>query len=447
MMEKVSADSARSERLEVSRLHLLEAAGGWYHSFELPDGSVIPGVISLEEERARLARFGLPADLTGRTLLDIGAWDGWFSFETERRGARVTAVDCVEIANFLKLHKRLGSRAEYRILDVYELPDAGLGQFDYVLFLGVLYHLKHPLLALEIVCALTRETAVIESFAIDAPTWTEYPDRIPWMEFYETDELGGLLDNWNGPSVSCIVSMARAAGFARVEVVRAAGTLATVVCHRRWLPVPEDAATAPRLLSVKHTRNNGINFHTAKDEYISWWFESDALELKREDVMAEVSGWGVPAMFLRREQGTRWLANTRLPPGLSRGWHSARLRTSNSEFSSETRIAVNIPAVSTGLELTGSTDGVTWEADTIDQSKGGYGSFWLRGLGENADCGNVSVWLGDDKLAVEYVSEPDEFGGRQVNARITEPMPPGSFPLRIRFGGVVLEGRQIQVRG
>jgi tRNA (mo5U34)-methyltransferase len=393
-----------------------------------------------------MARFSLPEDLTGATLLDIGAWDGWFSFEAEKRGARVTAVDCVEIANFLRLHHRLGSCVEYRILDVYELPGAGLGRFDYVLFLGVLYHLKHPLLALEIVCALTGETAVVESFAVDAPTWAQHPERIPWMEFYETDELGGLLDNWSGPSVSCIVAMARAAGFARVEVVRAAGTLATVVCHRRWLPPPNGALAPPELLSVKHTRNNGINFHTAKDEYISWWFDTPEPDLTRDSVFAEVSGWGVPAMYLRREQGTRWLLNTRLPPGLSPGWHEVRVRTARSAYSVTKRIAVNLAVSPTELLLTGATDGVTWEDRTIDQSKGGFGSFWLRGLSENADCANVVVRVGAERLAVEYVSEPDEFGGRQVNARIPEPIRPGVYPLTIDHGPASLVGFSIRVR-
>ena len=66
-----------------------------YHSIELPDGSVLPGLQSIEQLRHRLDVFGLPGDLRGKRVIDIGAWDGWFSFECERRGAAVTAVDCV----------------------------------------------------------------------------------------------------------------------------------------------------------------------------------------------------------------------------------------------------------------------------------------------------------------------------------------------------------------
>src|SRR5450755_1687863 len=94
---------------------------GWYHSFELPDGTRIDGFCQLKWLRERYARFPLPADLTGKRVLDIGAWDGWFSFEAVRHGAAVTAIDCVEVANFLEIQKKLASPVSYRILDFYEL--------------------------------------------------------------------------------------------------------------------------------------------------------------------------------------------------------------------------------------------------------------------------------------------------------------------------------------
>ena len=73
---------------------------GWYHSFELPDGTVIEGYNRLEVLRERYHRLPIPEELAGRRVLDIGAWDGWFSFEAERHGAEVMAIDCVEVANF-----------------------------------------------------------------------------------------------------------------------------------------------------------------------------------------------------------------------------------------------------------------------------------------------------------------------------------------------------------
>ena len=123
------------------------------------------------------------------------------------------AIDCVEIPTFLQVHRRLESKVDYRMLDFYELPAAGLGKFDVVFFLGVLYHLRHPLLALEIVCGLTTEVAIVESFVIDGETWKEHQNAIPTLEFYETFELGNQYDNWNGPTVACLLAMCRAAGF------------------------------------------------------------------------------------------------------------------------------------------------------------------------------------------------------------------------------------------
>src|SRR5437764_2614934 len=90
---------------------------GWYHSIELPDGRVIQGFQSPEHMRTRLAQFPIPPDLTGKRVLDIGAWDGWFSFEMEKRGAEVVAVDSAEHTRFLVARDLLGSRVEYRIAD------------------------------------------------------------------------------------------------------------------------------------------------------------------------------------------------------------------------------------------------------------------------------------------------------------------------------------------
>src|SRR5579871_367893 len=180
----MQTDLIRDARKRQDRSEEL-AAKGWYHSFELPDGTVIDGVNPLPRLRERFDRFPLPADLHGKRILDIGAWDGFFSFEAERRGASVTAIDCVEAPHFVELHRKLNSRVDYRILEVYELASAGLGKFDAVFLLGVLYHLRHPLLALEIVCSLSTDIAIVESFVSDGEGWEEHAGEIPTMEFYE----------------------------------------------------------------------------------------------------------------------------------------------------------------------------------------------------------------------------------------------------------------------
>src|ERR1035437_2900738 len=77
---------------DLQRLSGKLAELGYYHSIELPDGQIIPGIQSLEKQRWRLAQFSIPLDLRGKRVLDIGDWDGWFSFEMERRGATVVAA-------------------------------------------------------------------------------------------------------------------------------------------------------------------------------------------------------------------------------------------------------------------------------------------------------------------------------------------------------------------
>ena len=108
----------------------------------------------------------------------------------ERLGASVTAIDYVDLDSFRFLAKVFRSKARYLKLDVYELDPAVHGTFDIVLFLGVLYHLKHPLLALERICAVTKECCFVDSFVVDGETWQQgIRPPLPYLEFYETDEL------------------------------------------------------------------------------------------------------------------------------------------------------------------------------------------------------------------------------------------------------------------
>jgi tRNA (mo5U34)-methyltransferase len=417
---------------------------GWYHSFELPDGTRFEGHNTLEILQRRWARFPLPADLSERRVLDVGAWDGWFSFEAERRGASVVAMDCVEIPNFLRVHRALDSKVDYRILDFYELPAAGLGVFDFVFFLGVLYHLKHPLLALEIVCAQTTDTAIVESFVTDAETWREHAAEIPTLEFYETDELGNQLDNWFGPSVSCLMAMCRAAGFARVEFLHAAGFTAGVACFRHWEPAPADPVdAAPELTAVMNNRTLGLNFATAKEEYLSCWFRVDR-EPAREDLRLEVGPYGVPALYVRPEPDGRWLANFRLPPGLASGWHDVRLRLATSGFGRSFRIAVDLAPKVEALVVNGACDGRTWTRG--ETTPGSFVSVWVGGLPENADRANTRVRLGDTRLTVEYVGESDAAGLRQVNAAVPADVPAAQYPLTVECADVVSPGWPMRVR-
>jgi tRNA (mo5U34)-methyltransferase len=417
------------------------AEKGWYHSFDLPDGTQIEGYNTLPILKQRYARFPIPTDLTGKTVLDIGAWDGWFSFEAERRGADVTAIDCQEVAHFLEIHKKLNSRVDYKILDFYELPSAQVGPFNFVFCLGILYHLKHPLLALEIVCGLTSDTAIVESFVTDADTWQEHIEEVPTMEFYETDELGNQLDNWIGPSLGCLKAMCRAAGFARVELLYASGAYAAVTCHRKWEPVPmEPQQEAPKLIAVMNTRTFGINFATRKEEYISCKLETNQPNVTREQIRFEVGGLGVQALYVRQDEGNTWLTNFRLPPGLKSGWNTVRLRLADSEFGlTDLCIAVDMPLEVEGLVVKGVRDGISWRTDEVKVGDGGFISCWVSGLPENGDRSNIGAHLGEVRLRVEYVGEPDGAGWRQINIVVPDEVATGEQPFRVECAGVSSE--------
>jgi tRNA (mo5U34)-methyltransferase len=135
----------------------------WHHRIDLGNGIITPGV---DNSLKKLQRLGFPQSFAGKTVLDVGAWDGYFSFEAERRGAvRVLATDSfcwgqggVATKEGFELARQvLCSKVEDLNIDVLELSPERIGTFDVVLFLGVLYHMRHPLLALEHVASVCKD--------------------------------------------------------------------------------------------------------------------------------------------------------------------------------------------------------------------------------------------------------------------------------------------------
>src|SRR5262245_34297053 len=119
----------------------------WYHQIEVAPGVVTPGI---NDSQQILAALRLPERLDGQRVLDIGARDGFFSFECERRGAEVVAIDSMppEQTGFPIAKELVGSGVEMLQRNVYDLSPEEFGSFDLILFLGVLYHLRDPMLAL-----------------------------------------------------------------------------------------------------------------------------------------------------------------------------------------------------------------------------------------------------------------------------------------------------------
>jgi len=194
----------------------------WYHTIDLGRGIVTKGVDNTPE---RLARVRLPEDLSGRSVLDIGAWDGFFSFEAERRHAsRVVASDYYAWhgvgwgtgdgkAGFELARDALDSRVEDINLDVMNLTAEGVGSFDVVLFLGVLYHLPDPLLALKRVASVTSDLLILETVVDMVGV------RRPAAAFYPGRELNGDPTNWWGPNHAAVTGMLLSVGFKRVEQI------------------------------------------------------------------------------------------------------------------------------------------------------------------------------------------------------------------------------------
>lgn len=294
---------------------------GWWHSIDLGNGLITPGVHRIEELRDNYARFSLPQDMRGLRVLDIGCWDGFYSFESERRGAEVVSVDVWRPEKFFEAQRILGSKIQFHELSVYEVTKARLGQFDVVLFLGVLYHLRHPLLALERVCEVSRGTAIIESHIIDKVL----PTSRPIMEFYEVDELGGQYDNWWGPNVECLIQMARAAGFVRAEAIRKDDVRGVVRAERQWQSLPTEAAPSIHIVDVVNALSLKPDFpRRGKHAYLTIWAEGLTEQATREEVKVTLGGFGVKPVYVGpsrnpADEVLRVQINIAVPPGLDAG--------------------------------------------------------------------------------------------------------------------------------
>jgi tRNA (mo5U34)-methyltransferase len=199
-------------------------ASGWFQHFEVAPGVFSPG---RNDVRFICDQLQIPVDLRGMSVLDVGALEGGFSFECERRGAaRVVAYDLPgpHTARFALAKEILGSNVNYVEGTVYKLTPEMLGTFDIVLFTGVLYHLRYPLLACDLLRRVTRKYCFIESHVIDnyfvtpegvSPLAQIAPAivSLPIAQFYEHGELEGDATNWFGPNVASVLAWFRSAGF------------------------------------------------------------------------------------------------------------------------------------------------------------------------------------------------------------------------------------------
>ena len=209
----------------------VDALPYWYHKIELPGGLTTPGTFPVDVDVYRM-----PADLTGKRVLDVGAWDGFWTFEALKRGAReVVAIDDFSDylgrldqsdrrawENFDLCREALGyeeSVCQRREISVYDVGEEELGRFDVVFFFGTLYHLRYPLLGLDRLASVCDELICVESAILDdfspynGGIGKGYPGRQVLMEFYPGNQYANNESNWWVPTLYCVLGMLDAAGF------------------------------------------------------------------------------------------------------------------------------------------------------------------------------------------------------------------------------------------
>jgi tRNA (mo5U34)-methyltransferase len=219
---------SRLSRAEIERR--VEALGPWFHNIEIGGVRTAPDHFLGDYPNLKWKSFSgaLPEDLAGRTVLDIGCNAGFYSIEMKRRGAdRVLGIDYDDtyLAQARFAAEVAEVEIEFRRLSVYDVGALG-ERFDLVLFMGVLYHLRHPLLALDLVRdhvvgdlmvfqTMQRGSGEAESLADNYPFWDydlfERPG-FPKMHFIER-RYAGDPTNWWIPNAACSEAMLRSAGF------------------------------------------------------------------------------------------------------------------------------------------------------------------------------------------------------------------------------------------
>jgi tRNA (mo5U34)-methyltransferase len=212
----------------------VEALAPWFHNMNLGGVRTAPDHFLYDYPNNKWSRFAhaVPKDLTGKTVLDIGCNAGFYAMEMKRRGAeRVLGVDSDDrYLDQARLAAEVnGLEIEFRKLSVYELGRLG-EQFDLVIFMGVLYHLRHPLLALDIIHdTVARDLLLFQTMQRGSDkVKTVKPDYdffkmkhfdkagYPKMHFIE-HRYSGDETNWWAPNAACSQAMLRSAGFDIIE--------------------------------------------------------------------------------------------------------------------------------------------------------------------------------------------------------------------------------------
>lgn len=247
--------------------------GPWFHNLHLPDGvQTAPDhpLGDFPRYKWRHMMDQVPQDLRGCSALDIGCNAGFYSFELAGRGAEVTAIDTGEryLSQASWAAEKLGleRRIRFERMDVYNLPRLGR-TFDLVLFLGVFYHLRYPLLGLDIVTSATDSTLFFQTLIMSQEGQLDCPENMtimdrdliresawPKMAFVE-HALEGDPTNWWVPNHAAVEAMLRSCGWQSVqclgeEIYQCRDRAQTPL---RVSPLREDGGFTPGISAVSTT--------------------------------------------------------------------------------------------------------------------------------------------------------------------------------------------------
>ena len=301
----------------------------WFHQIDLGQGIKTKLQAAATEPvdhpmgTWRIIQRCLPNDLAGRSVLDVGCNAGFYAIEAKRRNAgRVFGIDSqrLHIRQARFAARVLDLDIGYQRMSVYDLSAQRNGKFDITLALGLIYHCKHPLLALERLFQVTSDTMILES-AVFPPgrLFESFSDssgigrRFHALAYVENDPTAReAVYNWFVPTVDCLKAMLGDVGFVDLEVTSRAHGRAVIVCRRpRRDP---DSLTMPQLLAAELAlvegpstceRDASIRFRiSARNSGQSTWLARGG---------ADGKGAVRLGVHLLDQWGRRWCAITAVP--------------------------------------------------------------------------------------------------------------------------------------
>jgi tRNA (mo5U34)-methyltransferase len=295
----MQTELSKNSRAEV--VQRIQQLGPWFHRIDLGNGiaTKTESFSGEDDDHPRATwekvRACLPENLTEKSVLDVGCNAGFYSIEMKRRGAaRVLGVDSqrnlIRQAEFVRTVLDLD--IEYRRLSVYDLDSIAMGQFDLTLALGLVYHCKHLVLALEKLFAITRETLVLETAVYPpGPSSRSFMHNVggmsrtlhPLAYVENTADAKEAIYNWFLPGVDALSAMLRNVGFDQVEVFPGINDERAVLRCRKSAPYPD-------------SRN--ISYLSSRLKTLSGVSQARAGEVMRFRVKAENTG---SAIWLRGE--------------------------------------------------------------------------------------------------------------------------------------------------